>query len=1748
MSDPYMVINVRYPTSPQDPGHVNYTFHDGQGNSFTIGATSRGQLGQDHAYHQGLGGTLGGIGANFSGTGDGVIHVELPANWDGQSLSVSSVLGYNSPPIPLNPAAFSAFHGFLVNGANGQPGLGSDLTVVSNASIVIDYDLGIQGLDIHNPLGLPNGAGSVQQWASVAAVLYPEGGVLPGFVGAYWLNGRNGFNCLELIFGNQAVGLPRLFDPNTFDFGEHVPLNALMPREGIGLDWLSVSVGVYGLQHYSDIYLFDVSRVQIPSIIVRNNTAYQVQMPWSWQSDVRQLFFDAINQRLANRGPVDAQFIAQIYNQINAQLAFPPENGVMFTSGGNTPPTAHLRMAGITAEARRNLGPSVITFEPFEHCFLAGTKVLMADGSERAIETIKIGDEVAAFDGSQQAGRGPLVSGKVVRVFISEKSNLINVAGLMVTEEHPFLTDLGSFAPIGMFPPNGHVVSADGSLSRVGVIERIPGTHRVYNFEVEGLHTYVAGGIRVHNFSYLTEISEGVWRYFRFGEGGLPDTVSTYDAGSGSLDVWVQDIGNGTWIRNQFVAGDLIQAIYANTGQFSPEAFGLTPGQPIGSINFEELMTSPALSQGIIFDSDLNRRIEFGGDIAFQFGSTLGRLLSDDPFGQLVLGVALGTLARNVGEAIANGGFTINWAVHVDSNVFDDFFPELAGAAAGAVSSVLVGELFDALGLEGELADLGQSLVNGYVSRIAENLITPDTAIFDGLEGVNPATIVASFIGARLAAELIEFDTIGGQVGASLGSSVGSIIGIKAGADGVLLGFEIGKWAGPIGALAGAFVGYILGGLIGSLFGGTPKGGAELAWNAHSQSFDVGRVWSKNGGSKDVVGSMAGQVGQILNGMIAAMGSRVADASGIRAGAYEIKGKKYWYKEDGSSPISFTTRDAESLVLHGAYVALTDLSERLVGGDVYVKRALAATLAEASGATPNYTGNALGGLAGARELLGGSAPANPAIGAFSFDLLFGNISTAQDYAQYIQNAPVITALISISPQSAFAAGWAITRARVLELGLDRRWRSDWLGGWGAFLDQAEDGLVDGESITPGTVLLELDPQSRGRSFVFLDPTGALRTVLGDTIETTAKTLVNATSTDDAIALINDTWTEIRTITETVTVGANRTFFNRRTNSEFTIDSETHYQGTPISLGEGLVLTGETTVEVTRDVAINHTGWRVANAAGLAIDGEAITSGPSEQIRVAAVIDGGAGNDTIRGGDLGNDLLGGDGNDTLIGGVLDDWQFGGAGDDRLFAGDVADVSFSDTATDAASQAARDAAVVVDGGNGDYLDGGEGNDFIYGGRGSDWLNGGAGVDRLIGGDGGDILDGGAGDDRGANGEAFLLGGAGSDQYVFYYGAGHDVIFDSGNATAVAGAGLYSANTHYAFLGQNPGARNWAGGGDYEVDGSVVGGEDAISFGSGIGFEDISLQRGATNGVANADLIIDLTALDTNGNRVLTGDSLTIRDWFDDTRKVEWLRFADGQDIRIGDLSSIIIGPNVGDSIIGTNGNDWAVGTSDADDFSLLNGDDFGFGGKGDDFVGGDGDNDFLSGGDDNDFVRGGAGHDTAFGDAGNDTVEGNEGNDIVVGGRGNDRVVGGAGNDLYRFSRGDGQDVVLDDYAANTTTEIIFNAGDSVNDYERTQDWRAMRVAMNGVIDDNFWNLPVMWDGATGTLRERTGSVTVSNAGLDTFEFGYGIDIEDIQLARIGGDLVMAIADGSFDASAFMDIADRITFESWIAVPG
>lgn len=1064
------------------------------------------------------------------------------------------------------------------------------------------------------------------------------------------------------------------------------------------------------------------------------------------------------------------------------------------------------------------------------------------------------------------------------------------------------------------------------------------------------------------------------------------------------------------------------------------------------------------------------------------FGNVLGRRISSNIFEEIFISSSLSSLFGIVGEYIdenvISGNSSGRLIDFVDGSINineDAIFENFEMAGIGAISSFLTAQIVDIIGIENIEAEVFSSIGGSAINQIIYNIahigqeyssiengvqVIKNREIFTDVGPQLLASAAASFVGAKLASEIKTFGSIGGQIG----SAVGGIIGAgKAAA--ILLANPT-----PVGFATAVLVvafSTLLGGLIGSIFGGTPRSGADVEWSAERREFIVTNVYSRKGGSKQAARDISQSVASAYNAVIAAAGGSLIDAEGVQAGNYGMRKSTFVYRPTSTRDKDAITarfsgkNGATNLVQHGLFLGLSDITDRLAGGDIFAKRAIAATLAHAEG---DANSNAAG-----------------AAGEFTIEILMGNLSTAQDYRTYLENSVSVNALIAAEPKSAFSLSWLATLARVTELEINKRSYTDWIGGFGAWLDGLTDGAIDGSMLSSALIEGIIDPETNERYWLIRDELGEAFGFVEDSIEAPDKDVIVGSSSDNTITVSGNTLTTL----------------------------------SAISINEEVPAVGATEFEID----------------------------------IVAKIDGGQGNDVIRGGDLGNDLLGGAGNDTLIGGKLDDWLLGGDGNDRLFAGSVVTHAFTDG--DASSIAA---ALAADGGNGNYLDGGAGDDRLFGSTGSDWLNGGAGADILHGGAGGDILNAGAGDDQGASGAAAIFGGGGSDQYIFGFGSGIDVIFDDQTQGATPGAIVDSLQQRIAGLESGTISRNWAGDGDFTVDGSVKGGEDAIVFGPGVGLGDVVLERSGTSGSPGMDLII---RLQEPGTDTLTGDVLTIKDWFEGTRRVEWLRFATGEEIRIGDFVTFKLGGAGSDVIVGTDGDDFLYGGAGDDKLFGLQGNDFGVGGTGNDLVSGDADDDWVLGGEDNDVVLGGKGNDTVFGDGGSDRVYGGAGNDIVVGGKGNDEVIGGLGDDIFRYNRGDGRDTMFDELAG--TWELVWENDEYTNGYTLNTDGT---VTKGGVVyfDGSEWVGRYDYDELSSVSKKLyrhvppvngiiAASSTLSGSGNDTLEFGAGIDIDDLMFRRNGSSLEVAIAGASGAIADFDTAADLITLQDWhISGPG
>ena len=154
-----------------------------------------------------------------------------------------------------------------------------------------------------------------------------------------------------------------------------------------------------------------------------------------------------------------------------------------------------------------------------------------------------------------------------------------------------------------------------------------------------------------------------------------------------------------------------------------------------------------------------------------------------------------------------------------------------------------------------------------------------------------------------------------------------------------------------------------------------------------------------------------------------------------------------------------------------------------------------------------------------------------------------------------------------------------------------------------------------------------------------------------------------------------------------------------------------------------------------------------------------------------------------------------------------------------------------------------------------------------------------------------------------------------------------------------------------------------------------DDAVQFAAGIDIDDVTFQRSG-----EYDLLISLAG---SSDTLLITAEFYVGVW--DMNDVERFIFANGTQLTREQVSQRIITQQI------TSGND------------TINGFDM---------------DDTIDGGD------------------GNDAITARGGADVISGGRGNDTIDGGGGSDTYRYSRGDGQDTIIDGDWSGSGDRLVF----------------------------------------------------------------------------------------------------------------
>ncbi|MCP5338371.1 MAG: putative Ig domain-containing protein [Pseudomonadales bacterium] len=387
--------------------------------------------------------------------------------------------------------------------------------------------------------------------------------------------------------------------------------------------------------------------------------------------------------------------------------------------------------------------------------------------------------------------------------------------------------------------------------------------------------------------------------------------------------------------------------------------------------------------------------------------------------------------------------------------------------------------------------------------------------------------------------------------------------------------------------------------------------------------------------------------------------------------------------------------------------------------------------------------------------------------------------------------------------------------------------------------------------------------------------------------------------------------------------------------------------------------------------------------------------------------------------------------------------------------------------------------------------DGNDVIHGSPAPEPIVGLAGNDVLIGNAGDDVIDGSSGND-------LLIGSSGW----------HRVLEDGVYRQIRSTTPTIDANGNDSYLfGRGDGL-------DTVLDGdSTPGNVDTLHFRDAVAPADVKLSR------QGEDLILAIRDTD---------DRVTLRQYFHTGPRVDetpWLiehiTFADGTRWTLDDVQAVLFA--------GSEDAETIVGSRQSDTLSGLGGDDTLLGEAGDD------------------GLQGGAGDDRLFGGAAHDILDGGAGNDVLYGGAdltpsGVIRENDGSG-DAYRFGRGDGHDIVIDDsWLEAEGDRIELKSGLTADDVRlervvnrngwRTTDDLKFTIRDTGetllvrkhfdagnryAIEEITFSDGTLWDAEA--IRSR---VLLGDAGNDVLS---GFNDRDDVLAGAGGDDVLAGGSGS-----------------------
>ncbi|MEP3786035.1 MAG: hypothetical protein ABJM43_22125 [Paracoccaceae bacterium] len=1131
----------------------------------------------------------------------------------------------------------------------------------------------------------------------------------------------------------------------------------------------------------------------------------------------------------------------------------------------------------------------------------------------------------------------------------------------------------------------------DVSITLPGETDTRIGKHTVYNFEVEGTHTYIADGYRVHNTSILSFIQDYEWQDVDFtslrdtdGDGSWDSVeLDGYENGnaSGTTAYKIVD-DNGVLVMEGYKTytdadGNLVQV------QFTRDQNGTLKETPVVIIltgaNFGEqagTLITPFLTAAIlgddasVFDQITTNTIvgtlvenlfEFGGGyIHDQLVSNGDQNNSLDPIAEYTFSDIFGDLAGNAidytGQALTQWVMTEVFGDLLGDNVAGDVLNNLLNQGVDYLVDVSLHTLVtDVMGINAPWTDDIVSNTNGLFNE-------------DGIFG--QANIVGAIANAALNELLPAIVTVEGQIASGLTSlALNTFKGLMTTVNTLFGGLEVSA-----GLLTGwnpitLIISTIVGKLFDILFYEQPQAFTNVVFNEDLGLFEIGDTWSDDDGNVALAQSLAENYISFMNSLLNQADSNSNNASDIADTITLVFGHFEGSIQNGADR-SFSTLDEalQSRILDT--IQELDLNDGdLKVGQVIENIALDADFLDDVQHFGSYSYWKKFLWIKYKVVWEYTEINGDASDGATNEELVAIIDGWGDTSILNVDNTLLSQLNGIYSDLQMSS---LDDHDTLELILDRLSSANWqsgilVGGYQVHMPQGSEGNDYYATAYDKSVAVEL-------LSIALYVRGILFRLENDGAD---------------IISFDDLRTALIT-SELVVTGETDLFgqlqYNLQIAAEYQeyLSNKAAYDAAILAAGPDSAYAQAWAVTFLEAARLGFTDGY--DAVGDDVDNNFLGSGGSDTISGATgddtiysydgddIIYGGTGNDSLHGGadndsvtgGSGHDVLrGGSGQDTLLGNFGDDTLYGGYGDDFIEAGAGSDSVRGENGND----------TLVGSSGSDILHGDQGDDHLHGSSGEDTLTGGVGDDVLTGGDDNDSLLGGEGDDNlsGDGGNDTLIGNSGDD--TIFGGAGDDFIEAGVGSDSVRGEEgndtLVGRSGNDILHGDQDADHLHGSGGDDTLTGGV--GDDILNGGD----DDDSLVGG-------------------DGNDSLAGDAGD-----------DHLSGGEGNDVVQGNAGADTLHGGIGDDSLNAGSEDDIVfGETGADTI---------FGGAG---------RDSLNGGHDTDSIRGGDGNDVLSGGSGKDTILGDQGDDYIIDGSGVDKLTGGNGADVFELTVDGVRDTITD----------------------------------------------------------------------------------------------------------------------------